>query len=50
MATKPIPTEEQVIGYMDSLSNWGRWEFMFMVASLRFKNATGSLVNPLAVF
>ena len=25
MATKSIPTEEQVIGYMDSLSNWGRW-------------------------
>ena len=20
-----IPTEEQVIGWMDSLSNWGRW-------------------------
>ena len=26
MATKPIPTEEQVIGFMDSLSNWGRWD------------------------
>ena len=25
MATKQIPTEEQVIGWMDSLSNWGRW-------------------------
>ena len=24
MATQ-IPTEEQVIGWMDSLSNWGRW-------------------------
>ena len=22
---KQIPTEEQVIGWMDSLSNWGRW-------------------------
>ena len=31
-------------------SRLNSWEFMFMVASLRFKNATGSLVNPLAVF
>ena len=28
----------------------GRWEFMFSVAPLRFKNATGSPVNPLALF
>ena len=27
-----------------------RWEFMFVVAPLRFLNATGSPVNPLAVF
>ena len=27
-----------------------RWEFMFVVAPLRFKNATGSPVNPLAIF
>ncbi len=27
-----------------------RWEFMFTVAPLRFKNATGSPVNPLAIF
>lgn len=27
-----------------------RWEFMFNVAPLRFKNATGSPVNPLAIF
>ena len=27
-----------------------RWEFMFMVAPLRFINATGSPVNPLAIF
>ena len=27
-----------------------RWEFMFVVAPLRFKNATGSPLNPLAVF
>ena len=27
-----------------------RWDFMFMVAPLRFQNATGSPVNPLAVF
>ncbi len=27
-----------------------RWEFMFMVAPLRFYNATGSPVNPLAIF
>ncbi len=25
MATRQIPSEEQVIGWMDSLSNWGRW-------------------------
>lgn len=25
MATKNIPTEEEVLGYMTSLSNWGRW-------------------------
>ena len=28
----------------------GRYEFMFVVAPLRFHNATGSPVNPLAVF
>ena len=27
-----------------------RWEFMFIVAPLRFHNATGSPVNPLAIF
>ena len=27
-----------------------RWDFMFTVAPLRFKNATGSPVNPLAIF
>ena len=25
MATRQIPTEEEVLGYMSSLSNWGRW-------------------------
>ena len=25
MATVSIPTEEEVLGYMTSLSNWGRW-------------------------
>jgi len=25
MATRQVPTEEQVIGWMDTLSNWGRW-------------------------
>ena len=25
MTTRQIPTETEVIGYMDSLSNWGRW-------------------------
>jgi len=25
MATNRIPSEEEVIGWMDSLSNWGRW-------------------------
>ena len=28
----------------------GRWEFMFVVAPLRFHNATGSPINPLAIF
>ena len=23
--TTPIPTEDEVLGYVDSLSNWGRW-------------------------
>ena len=27
-----------------------RYEFMFVVAPLRFKNATGSPTNPLAIF
>ena len=25
MATRQIPSEAEVIGWMDSLSNWGRW-------------------------
>ncbi|MCE2464286.1 MAG: cyclase family protein, partial [Dehalococcoidia bacterium] len=25
MVTRQIPTEEEVLGYMTSLSNWGRW-------------------------
>ena len=25
MTTPTIPTEEQVLGWFDSLSNWGRW-------------------------
>ncbi len=25
MTTRRLPTEAEVIGYMDSLSNWGRW-------------------------
>ena len=25
MATNKIPSEQEVIGWMDSLSNWGRW-------------------------
>ena len=25
MTTKQVPTEQEVLGYMDSLSNWGRW-------------------------
>ena len=28
----------------------GRWEFMFTVAPLVFKNATGSPINPVAIF
>jgi len=25
MTTRQIPSEEQVIEWMDTLSNWGRW-------------------------
>ena len=28
----------------------GRWEFMIVIAPLRFHNATGSPINPIAVF
>jgi hypothetical protein len=28
----------------------GRYAFMIMIAPVRFKNATGSPVNPIAVF
>src|SRR5262249_9387000 len=31
-------------------SRLGRWEFMFVVAPLRLTRATGSPVNPIAVF
>ena len=34
----------------DMCRQLNRWEFMFMVAPLRFHNATGSPVNPLAIF
>ena len=37
-------------GVAETCRRLNRWEFMFMVAPLRFKNATGSPVNPLAVF
>lgn len=35
---------------VDVCRRLNRWEFMFVVAPLRFHNATGSPVNPLAVF
>ena len=25
MTTRQIPTQDEVLGYFDSLSNWGRW-------------------------
>jgi kynurenine formamidase len=28
----------------------GRWEFMIVIAPIRFKNTTGSPVNPIAIF
>ena len=28
----------------------GRWEFMVVIAPLRFPRSTGSLINPIAVF
>lgn len=31
-------------------SELGRWEFLFIMAPLRWRNATGSPVNPIAVF
>ena len=38
---------EELVEVCERLS---RWEFMFNVAPLRFHNATGSPVNPLAIF
>ncbi len=56
MTTRRIPTEAEVIGaanfepLVETCERLNRWEFMFMVAPLRFYNATGSPVNPLAIF
>ena len=37
-------------GLAEVCRDLNRWEFMFVVAPLRFHNATGSPVNPLAIF
>jgi kynurenine formamidase len=37
-------------GLVEVCQRLNRWEFMFNVAPLRFHNATGSPVNPLAIF
>jgi len=37
-------------GLVEVCERLNRWEFMFNVAPLRFHNATGSPVNPLAIF
>ena len=37
-------------GLVEVCERLNRWEFMFTVAPLRFHNATGSPVNPLAIF
>jgi hypothetical protein len=29
---------------------YGRWEFQFVLAPIRFQGVTGSPVNPIAVF
>ena len=34
--TGRIPTEEEVIGYLDSLSNWGRWGDDDQMGTLNF--------------
>ena len=34
MTTRQLPTEAEVIGYMDSLSNWGRWGAEDMLGTL----------------
>lgn len=62
------PRAEDVIGYMETLSNWGRWdnahlervaeayaaknrwEFCLSITPLRIDRATGSPVNPTAIF
>ena len=43
-------TEPQFRELFDSVSNWGRWEFLFVAAPLRVRGGTGSPVNPIAVF
>ncbi len=59
MATRRIPSGEQVIWWTGASSKCkalaavcgrpGRREFMFSVAPLRFKDAAGKQVNPLAI-
>ena len=35
---------------VDACREFGRWQFLFTVAPLAFQRATGSVVNPMAVF
>ena len=54
MAT--IPSSAEVLNWMQSLSNWGRWdgrnlyEFMLMLGPLVLRNVTGNPINPIAMF
>ena len=45
-----LPTEEEVLEYFTTLSNWGRWGNDDQIGTLKLANTTGSPVNPIAIF
>ena len=45
-----LPTQDEVLAYFQSLSNWELWEFLITINPLRIEGGTGSLANPVAVF
>jgi hypothetical protein len=46
----PIISAADLERWMQEISNWGRWEFLFIGDPLRVPGGTGSPLNPLAVF